>query len=202
MRDKRRFRPFLAGFAALGLALFAESAAQAQPKVSAIPDGNGKGFDTHLFRPALDSKGFFPTNGTDILGKNDISFGLVIDYGREPAARRGPRAGRRPADQPLVPGNVLVQLRHRQHPRSRPHDAGEPDVGRRAGRQGDPGGRRRRRARRPTSLNGQQWFGNEFDSQTVSYIALHGKLRILRVERGFGLAVVGAGRRSRLGRAA
>src|ERR1039457_1101150 len=43
--------------------------------------GNGNGMDTHLFRPSMDSKGLFSTNGTDILGKNDISFGLVLDYG-------------------------------------------------------------------------------------------------------------------------
>src|SRR5262245_66574940 len=69
-------------FAAIGLAVGVfggELDASAQP----IPPGNGDGFDTHLFRPALDSKGFFHTNGTDILGKNDISLGLVIDYGRE-----------------------------------------------------------------------------------------------------------------------
>ncbi|HYO93201.1 MAG TPA: OmpA family protein [Polyangiaceae bacterium] len=38
--------------------------------------------DTHLFRPAVDSKGFFSVNGSDILGRGDISFGLVLDYGR------------------------------------------------------------------------------------------------------------------------
>ncbi len=38
--------------------------------------------DTHLFRPSVDSKGFFSVNGSDILGKGDISFGLVLDYGR------------------------------------------------------------------------------------------------------------------------
>src|ERR1700728_847760 len=42
--------------------------------------GNGSGMDTHLFRPAMDSKGLFTTNGSDILGANDISFGLTIDY--------------------------------------------------------------------------------------------------------------------------
>ncbi len=84
----RRFknrRPLLAGLFAVGLSgvVTAQSRpAHAQPKVNAIPDGNGAGFDTHLFRPALDSKGFFHTNGTDILGANDISLGLVLDYGR------------------------------------------------------------------------------------------------------------------------
>src|SRR5215472_4866600 len=42
---------------------------------NAIPDANGSGMDTHLFRPAVDSKGLFTTNGSDILGANDISFG-------------------------------------------------------------------------------------------------------------------------------
>src|SRR6266566_8648631 len=42
---------------------------------------NGDGMDTHLFRPAVDSKGFFSVNGSDILAKDDISFGLVMDYG-------------------------------------------------------------------------------------------------------------------------
>ena len=50
------------------------SAAQAQLR-------DGTGMDVHLFRPALDSKGLFSVNGTDILGANDISFGLVIDAG-------------------------------------------------------------------------------------------------------------------------
>src|SRR5688572_24287768 len=45
-------------------------------------DRNGEGMDTHLFRPAIDSKGFIGVNGSDILGANDISFGLVLDYGR------------------------------------------------------------------------------------------------------------------------
>src|SRR5688572_30373353 len=40
------------------------------------------GMDTHLFRPAVDSKGFFYVNGTDIIGKNDVSFGMVLDWGR------------------------------------------------------------------------------------------------------------------------
>ncbi|WP_433930101.1 OmpA family protein [Sorangium cellulosum] len=42
---------------------------------------NGDGMDLHLFRPAVDSKGLFSVNGADILGANDISLGLVLDYG-------------------------------------------------------------------------------------------------------------------------
>ncbi len=52
--------------------------AQDYPRV----DNDEAGMDTHLFRPAVDSKGFFHVNGTDIIGANDISFGLVLDWGR------------------------------------------------------------------------------------------------------------------------
>ena len=78
------------------------SAAQAQTSDKRIPGtdvphANGDGMDTHLFRPALDSKGFFSVNGSDILGANNISFGLVLDYGRNiMRLERRPRAGVRP----------------------------------------------------------------------------------------------------------
>ncbi|MCL2450184.1 MAG: hypothetical protein FWD17_14650, partial [Polyangiaceae bacterium] len=47
----------------------------------AIATGNGKGFDTHLFRPAMDSKGLFTVNGSDVLAASEYSVGLVLDYG-------------------------------------------------------------------------------------------------------------------------
>src|SRR3954463_14790835 len=56
--------------------------AQAQARDERAPEGNGDGLDTHLFRPAVDSKGFFSVNGSDILGSGNVSFGLVLDYGR------------------------------------------------------------------------------------------------------------------------
>jgi OmpA-OmpF porin, OOP family len=40
-----------------------------------------RGLDAHLFRPAVDSKGYISTNGTSILGDGDYSFGLVLDMG-------------------------------------------------------------------------------------------------------------------------
>jgi outer membrane protein OmpA-like peptidoglycan-associated protein len=39
------------------------------------------GMDAHLFRPAVDSKGFISVNGTSVLGDRDYSFGLVLDMG-------------------------------------------------------------------------------------------------------------------------
>ncbi|MDH5673494.1 MAG: OmpA family protein [Myxococcales bacterium] len=41
----------------------------------------GVGADAHLFRPAIDSKGYISTNGTSVLGDGDYSFGLVLDLG-------------------------------------------------------------------------------------------------------------------------
>ena len=161
-----------------------EQEASAQP----IPSNNGDGFDTHLFRPALDSKGFFHTNGTDILGKNDISFGLVIDYGR--GLLRVADKGQESANlidhsfqgtfsfnygiaNLLVAGLTLpmnlasgeAQFSDRSTP------PGPTMVGPIAG-----GG------------TGQQWGPNVHDFQNVSFIAAHAKMRILRVEKGFGLA--------------
>jgi len=40
-----------------------------------------KGMDVHLFRPAVDSKGFISVNGSRVLGAGDYSFGLVLDMG-------------------------------------------------------------------------------------------------------------------------
>jgi OOP family OmpA-OmpF porin len=42
---------------------------------------DSRGMDVHLFRPAVDSKGFIGVNGTSILGDRDYSFGLVLDLG-------------------------------------------------------------------------------------------------------------------------
>ncbi|MBX3264031.1 MAG: OmpA family protein [Labilithrix sp.] len=173
--------------AAAGLALTVlgfEREASAQP----IPANNGDGFDTHLFRPALDSKGFFHTNGTDILGKNDLSFGLVIDYGR--GLLRVRDQGQESANlidhsfqgtfsfnygiaNILVAGLTLpINLA-----------SGEEQF---SNRLTPPG---------PTQVgpiaaggNGTQWGPNAHDFQNASFIALHAKARILRVERGFGLA--------------
>lgn len=41
----------------------------------------GGALDLHLFRPAVDSKGILTVNGTDVLGHNDFSFGLILDAG-------------------------------------------------------------------------------------------------------------------------
>ncbi len=73
----------LVGAASLSLcALSLGGTAHAQ---DALP--NDQGFDLHLFRHAVDSKGQFTVNGTDILGAGSASFGLVVDWGRGLARR-------------------------------------------------------------------------------------------------------------------
>jgi OOP family OmpA-OmpF porin len=56
-------------------AAFSPSEVSAQAKLA------GGGMDLHMFRPAVDSKGFMSVNGTDILGAGSFSFGLVLDVG-------------------------------------------------------------------------------------------------------------------------
>src|SRR5262245_42169998 len=72
------------------LAVGSEASGQMRVLDSRAPDAAGNnGADTHLFRPAVDSKGFLSVNGADILGANDISFGLILDYGRNILRTRG-----------------------------------------------------------------------------------------------------------------
>jgi len=166
--------------ASLGVAvLLASSEAGAQPTQNAIPSTNGDGFDTHLFRPALDSKGFFHTNGSDILGHNDVSFGLVIDYGRELLRVRGI-------------GQESNQLIDHSFQGTFSFNYGLANIlvlGLTMPVNLMSGGAQVDRATPPNAVLPGQWFVNQFDSQTVGFIALHAKARILRVERGFGLAL-------------
>lgn len=60
-------------FAALTLALTLPSLASAQ-----LTTGGG---DLRLFRPAVDSKGLFHTEGAEVFGHLDPSFGLILDGG-------------------------------------------------------------------------------------------------------------------------
>ena len=145
--------------------------------------GNGKGMDTHLFRPSMDSKGLFSANGTDILGNKDISFGLVLDYGN--TLLREPNLGQKTdalisnsfqgtfnfnyglanlvvvgLDLPLIlmTGDAAVLPDGCATAKCKPAIAG--------------------------------WTTDQLNAQNLEYLGiLHAKMRILRVERGFGLAV-------------
>ncbi|MGH7434201.1 MAG: OmpA family protein, partial [Polyangiaceae bacterium] len=78
-RTRLRARTLAAGLAFGAVAATTAGTANAQ-NVGGGGNG-GAGIDTHLFRPAMDSKGLFSVNGTDILGAKDMSLGLVLDYG-------------------------------------------------------------------------------------------------------------------------
>ncbi|UCF46023.1 MAG: OmpA family protein, partial [Myxococcales bacterium] len=42
---------------------------------------NGGGMDLHLFRPAIDTRGYFSVNGSEVMPHKEFSFGLVLDAG-------------------------------------------------------------------------------------------------------------------------
>ncbi len=140
---------------------------------NAIPDANGSGMDTHLFRPAIDSKGLFTTNGSDILGANDISFGLIIDYGR--TLLREPQVGQ---DTPHLINNSFQGTFQFNYGLLNQLVLGV-DIPFNL-MAGDA---------RTSAIPG--WTTNQLDSQTLGNIALHAKWRITRVEHGLGLAIVG-----------
>ncbi len=190
----------LAGLAALGAISFASDAHAANPLL-----GNNDGLDTHLFRPAMDSKGFFATNGSDILGHLDFSIGLVVDYGRSLLRTDGTftNEGRTNSlinnsfqgtfgfnlglfnhievglDMPVIlmdgspqyfnqgcPGGGIVG--QAANCNDGPYKAGVPGWG---------------------SSNTPGAPATALDSQNLEFLALHAKWRILRVEKGFGLAL-------------
>lgn len=62
---------------AVGLVLLARSA----HADTALAPGNGDGIDTRLFRSAVDSKGFFTVDGSEVIPKGDVAFGLILDGG-------------------------------------------------------------------------------------------------------------------------
>ena len=179
-----RHQRFVACLLSVLAVLLGSTSARAQ---NAIPDNNGQGFDTHLFRPAMDSKGFFHTNGTDIIGANDISFGLVIDYGT--GLLRVPDKGQDSArlidhsfqgtfsfnygiaNRAVVGLTLPINLMQGQEQ----IDKATPGNPTQTGPIAD-------------GTNGTQWFTNQLDAQHLQFVALHGKVRILRVEKGFGLA--------------
>ena len=183
MSDKRGIRGVLAlGVAALVWATCAVALAD-DPLA-----GNGKGMDTHLFRPAMDSKGLFSVNGTEILGANDISFGLILDYGDVLLRVTPGPVGVIPPNTttPPSPANQLINNSFQgtfqfnygiknllvvgldlpiilMTGNAEVNGAGGPVV--------------------------DDWGTSQLNAQNLEYIGIHGKFRILRVERGFGIAV-------------
>jgi OOP family OmpA-OmpF porin len=122
----------------------------------------------------MDSKGLFTTNGSDVLGANDVSFGLIIDYGRELL-----RVDQSPNDQSgqLINHSFQGTLQFNYGLLNRfvvgidaPIDLMTGDS--------------------ITALQSQnQWANTQLNLQTLGFLGLHAKWRITRVERGIGLAI-------------
>ena len=142
-----------------------------------VADSNGDGMDTHLFRPAVDSKGFFSVNGSDIVGAGDLSFGLILDYGRS-LLRTNPER-----EEPGVKALVTHSFQG-----SFSFNYGISDllvVGIKAPvlmMTGD--------AAQGIGPTDATYDSGQLDVQNLGSPSIHGKLRLLRVEQGLGAAVV------------
>jgi OOP family OmpA-OmpF porin len=170
------------------------------------PATNGDGMDSHLFRPAIDSKGFFSVNGSDILGAGNVSFGLVLDYGHALMRTRSSK----------VPQGTFTDIDGMVHTDECVDENCSMTTGEGAGVkalvqnsfQGTfgfnygvanmgvvglsipvnlmTGDATYNIGRNDTGL----YNSAKLDSQKLSFLALHGKLRLTRVDRGIGLAIV------------
>jgi OOP family OmpA-OmpF porin len=154
------------GLAAAGVT-GAPSSASAQTTPNVVPTTNSNGFDTHLFRPAMDSKGLFSVNGSDVLGNKEFSVGLILDYGHnllripnesliEHSFQGTFQVNYGILNQFVVGIDMPVDLMSGN---------AEPNY-------------------QPTL-----WGPAKLDFQGVGYFAAHAKWRITKVEKGFGLAV-------------
>jgi OmpA-OmpF porin, OOP family len=141
-----------------------------------VVDNNGDGFDSHLFRPALDSKGFFHTNGTDVLGANDVSFGFIVDYGFGLLRVRDQGQSRKFLLDHSIQGTLQFNYGIKNRAAvglSLPINLmfGEGQV--------KPDGQ---------AVLPNQWTTSQVAAQNIGAPAIHGKVKILNVEKGFGLA--------------
>ncbi|MBX3188396.1 MAG: OmpA family protein [Labilithrix sp.] len=161
-------RSTFASFVSMAI-LLVPTVARAQPAPTAIASDNGDGIDTHLFRPALDSRGLVSINGVDVLGAGEISLGLTIDYGR--GLLRVPDVGQ--ASTSLVRDSFTgtLQLNY--------GIAGRAVVGVSAPAvlmSGTP----------QPGVAG--WGPQAVDAQSIGHVALHAKVKLTRATSALGVA--------------
>ena len=150
--------------------------ARAQSTPNAIPSStNGKGLDTHLFRPAMDSKGLFTVNGSDILGRNEISFGLVLDYAHTLL--------RTPFSTQLIDDSFQGTLQFNYG------IANTVVVGLDVPIDLMTGGQQLDSTGAPQAAYVNKWGPDKLSFQGFGYVGAHAKWRITKVEHGFGLAL-------------
>jgi OOP family OmpA-OmpF porin len=184
-------------------------------------DRHNAGADTHLFRPAVDSKGFITVNGSDVLGAGDVSFGLVLDYGRNLLRTRSSAVPRTTFDKinpdtgdPVIDpatGQVIQEPGDCTTDNCKFTDPNTNGTGVKALvkdsfqgtfqfnygianravigvnipvilMSGDPAFN--------IGQTGAQYNSARLDAQGLSTLALHGKVRFTRVEKGIGLAAL------------
>lgn len=154
------------------LALCVSGTASAQ---ELVPPSNGAGMDTHLFRPAIDSRGFFAVNGTEILSANKLSFGMVLDWGHTLMRANADAVGTDALIADSFQGTVSASYGIANFMvlgLSVPVNlmSGEAATG-----LGPAGG---------------LYSTDQLNSQKFQSVIPHAKFRILRVQNGLGLAVV------------
>jgi OOP family OmpA-OmpF porin len=193
---------------ALGMMTSLASAQQLPSYSQRAPGGVNEGADTHLFRPAVDSKGFFSVNGSDILGANDVSFGLILDYGRNILRTNDSGVPQTPAQD--ANGNAIPGQTADCVPSTCPNQT----LGKRGVHalvqdsfQGTFQFNYGIANRAVVGVNipvilmsgnpafdigntGNTYNSQRLDAQSISGLAIHGKVRLTRVEKGFGLAAL------------
>lgn len=149
----------------------------AQSTPNAIARDNGGGFDTHLFRPAYDSRGLLSVNGVDVLGDGRFSVGLVMDYGR--GILRVPDVGQKST---TLIDNSFTGTFHFNYGISQRLVIGlaAPVVLMSGEEQLRPAG---------TTPAVAGWGPQALDVQSMQHVALHAKLRLLPSHRPIGLAI-------------
>ncbi|MEZ4230006.1 MAG: OmpA family protein [Polyangiaceae bacterium] len=171
------------------------SAQQLPVSDTRVSDGNGDGMDTHLFRPAIDSKGFFSTNGSDIIGANDISFGLILDYGRNlmrtkddtiPTDASGDNIVRSGSGVPALVEDSFQGTFGFNYGIANTAVVGlAVPVVLMTGSANDNAGQAFQ-----VGPNGSLYNTDKYDVQKISTVSVHGKLRLTRVDKGVGVAVL------------
>jgi OOP family OmpA-OmpF porin len=178
-RGSTRVLAFGAAVGALGvLGPCAERAAFAQSASTpnAIPSVNSNGMDTHLFRPAMDSKGLFTVNGTDIVGAKDISGGLILDYAH--VLLRSPFVN---GHSQLIDNSFQGTLQFNYGIANQVVVGVDLPIDLMSGGQlADT---------QSQTLYANQWGPEKLEFQGPAFIAAHAKWRITKVEHGFGLAI-------------
>ncbi len=169
-----------AAFVAAGSFLFVIAGRPQTARAQQIPASNGSGMDVHLFRPAMDSKGFFTTNGSDILGANDVSFGLIIDYGN--TLLRIDQA-------PGQPSNQLVNHDFQGTFQFNYGLLNRLIVGLDVPLVLATSDQTTQTVAGQTTPSEPGWAASQLNSQTLEFLAIHAKWRITRVDDGVGVAL-------------